>query len=156
MNKLLAVLFLLSSFSSFAAITGDASLLKNAERGIDNICADTWCEGDFNWNHENLQCDFSIGTCTMDLTLISYLEASTMDEVSAIYKQMARVEGFYFDRNEGEVSLNYAKKCVVKGMNSIQDVIGSDNSSEYSEGLYDSVLDCVTEMENFYYRLETL
>lgn len=40
-------------------------------RAIDNICGDTWCEGDYNYNFEKFSCLKSTNKCELSFNLIS-------------------------------------------------------------------------------------
>jgi|GEM_PF-5254316 len=32
---------------------------------IDQVCADTWCEGDYNFQFRSFTCNFTLGSCVM-------------------------------------------------------------------------------------------
>jgi len=38
---------------------------KRALFAIDQICADTWCEGDYNFRFRDLICNFTLGSCVL-------------------------------------------------------------------------------------------
>ncbi len=93
---------------------------------IDNICGDTWCEGDFNFSFNSLVCDFTKGECTLDYEFIDY----------------------YFDANwdiTGEVRT--PASCTFEA-NSLEHI--SENRTwglSYSDYLYETVTDCIWDAE---------
>ena len=80
------------------AVTGAASearpgLTASQERVvlglIDDICGDTWCEGDYRFDFRDFGCAPAEGTCTLRLRLSPYT-----DGVSRWYWRSGRVRGF--------------------------------------------------------------
>jgi hypothetical protein len=61
-----------------AEVVGEAlcqtSLSREQERvalkAIDDICADTWCAGDYNFHFERLTCALRAGACTLSFQII--------------------------------------------------------------------------------------
>lgn len=49
---------------------------------IDDICGDTWCEGDFDSEFKQLDCDFASSACTLKFDYIWYLYADDSSEVT--------------------------------------------------------------------------
>src|SRR5581483_2839692 len=41
-----------------------ATQQKQVRTALDNICGDTWCDGDWNWTFEKVTCKLDLGTCT--------------------------------------------------------------------------------------------
>lgn len=62
---------------------------KTVLRLVDNICGDTWCEGDFNFAFHRIDCDARAETCTLSLELISRDE-----EGQAVYPRTCTTGGF--------------------------------------------------------------
>lgn len=149
--RLVLALLAIISINASASTISQTDLDRVAE-DIDNICGDTWCEGDFDWGHTNLRCDFEQKECSIDLTLISWFEASEFEkEYADFVSEMVKVPDFYEDANEDDRFLMYDKVCYIGGIETVSDVM-IDGS--YSEKIYDGVLDCVTEMEEEYYSYE--
>lgn len=68
-------LFILASL--FLAGTGMAAPILDEDdqyqllKSIDDICGDTWCEGDSNWSFDAIACDTETG-CTLSVTMKPY------------------------------------------------------------------------------------
>lgn len=127
------------------------------ETEIDNICGDTWCEGDFNWGFDEAKCDFEKGICTMDLTLMDRPYYRDDKPTALELKELEVLRAFPsisvdLDYYEEEVS-TYTKTCVMKDMKSLADVLDEGETS-YSEKSYDLITDCITEMEEEFYALQ--
>lgn len=68
MKFLFIIILLVSSFNSFAKefLTNEQKRIVLAE--IDNVCGDTWCEGDFNYEFTFLKCDDIKKSCTLEFS----------------------------------------------------------------------------------------
>lgn len=117
---------------------------------IDNICGDTWCEGEFNWSFYDAKCDFESGTCTMEMILME----SIYDSEQSYIAEIRSYPGVDVDRDYMDEEVNvYYGTCTMKGMTSISDVLNASKNS-YSEKSYDMISNCVTELEEEYYQLQ--
>lgn len=58
-------------------------------RLIDQICGDTWCEGDFRYDFRTFSCDAAHRTCRLTLRLAPYT-----DEAPHWYRRAGTVHGF--------------------------------------------------------------
>jgi hypothetical protein len=151
-------LLMMAMLLSAAANANDLSKLQASEleTELDNICGDTWCEGDFNWRFENAKCDFAKESCTIDLTLEESVyyedeEPGLFDElyISEIQKfpGVSEDEGYY----GGPVNI-WTKTCKMTGMKSAADVLEGEYS--YSERTYEIVTDCISDMEDEFYKMQ--
>jgi hypothetical protein len=85
--------------------------LSEALTAIDNICGDTWCEGEYNFEFHTIEC--SDNRCTVDMTLFSETESfegsCTVENINSIsdvivveerYKWVDLSESFYEELSE--------------------------------------------------------
>jgi len=56
---------------------------------LDDICGDTWCEGEYDWHFPKIVCHFSAGTCTLTFRI-----TDANEEPPKTYWRSCRVEGF--------------------------------------------------------------
>lgn len=145
-------LILLATLLSISAYSNDLSR-HDAEKWaneIDNICGDTWCEGEFDWNFYDAKCDFESGICTMEMALMESLYE--MDELYITEMRSFPGVDVDLDHNDEEVNVYYGI-CTMTGMKSIDDVLDAQRTS-YSDKSYDMITDCVTELEEVYFDLQ--
>lgn len=147
--KFLITALTLFSLSSYASAELTKSQLSQAAEDLDNICGDTWCEGDFNWSVDELRCDLAKGTCTVDLTLKDTV-AWDDEEIPSEFNQFTQMENFDWDNDTYEKVLTYSSSCTLIDMNSVEDVLSFDGYEVYSQKLYESVGECTLEVEDEY------
>ncbi len=70
MKTLLWALLFMSSAAHAESLLSDIEQ-SDLLQSIDNICGDSWCEGDSNWSFDAIQCD-SDQACTLKLTMKPY------------------------------------------------------------------------------------
>ncbi|MBC8555984.1 MAG: hypothetical protein ISR65_18260 [Bacteriovoracaceae bacterium] len=74
MKKLLFGLLLISNLSTSAFAYANEFLTDEQKdtilTSIDNICGDTWCEGDFDYSFNSIYCDSQRGSCTVEMEVI--------------------------------------------------------------------------------------
>ena len=92
---------------------------------IDNICGDTWCEGDYNFSFNSLTCDFSLGECEMKFEVIDTLYDSDWNDV-------------------GEVRT--PATCVIAAES--RDVLVNTHWNTYSDYFYETMSECVSDAES--------
>ena len=139
-------------FSAMAEREISQNLLNDLAEQIDNICGDTWCEGDFDWSHSNLKCDLKKQECTIDLTLYDEDRDETASPLMKkqrmnFIKEMKRLSQGKMDR-EGMV-ITYNKVCSIDNVKSKNDLV---DGSMYSDYLYETVSMCVSKMETEFYQ----
>ncbi len=105
---------------------------------IDNICGDTWCEGDFNFSFNEVNCWLPSGECSVELELIWYL----------------------FDNEYNEIGeKRYPVTCELSGLTKISQMVEMQRITNYNDNttylypsiadpLYDKMTDCITEKED--------
>src|SRR5262245_7582380 len=94
MNRRVALLPLLFSLlaacaqasgSSTSNVTDDRLLTEDEEKQvlteIDNICGDTWCEGDFDFSFNALDCRTTTSSCRFDFELIDRVYDDAGDQL---------------------------------------------------------------------------
>jgi len=128
MKKLVAVFVLLLSFLAFA---DSDRILSDEERKIllgtiDSICGDTWCEGDFDYSFNHIECSKSTGTCIFKLEFI-YREWGDDDMEEVILEARIPVT------------------CNLDGFYKKSDLVASNEQGEnwHTEKLYDAVNLCI-------------
>jgi hypothetical protein len=160
MKKRIFLLACLFNFQIFGQETIPQSLLNNVANEIDNICGDTWCEGDFNWSFNNLTCELSEGACSMSLTLIDqfYLDDGedadrqiTDRKIYLNYLQKLLTNS-YTEQDEDGLQFHYPKTCKMNGFNTIKDVV---DGNSYSEKIFEAVSECLSDIENKFYQVQS-
>lgn len=131
MNWINLSLVLLLSFTSLASetfLTEEQSYEVITE--IDNICGDTWCEGDFNFEFESIECSLISG-CKLSMTLWDGYE------------------------ERDDVKKTYSGSCVVAGFSNYNQMIEiSENGwQQLSYDFYEAVSDCVSDVEEEAYKV---
>jgi hypothetical protein len=108
-----------------ADLKADRTTLTSAQQRtvlqqIDNICGDTWCEGEFNFRFTRMACDFGARRCTLSATLLPY-------------------------DNSGKT---YPRACRITGLSSYRSMItGTSSNPRLVDAFYNKVNDCVTRWE---------
>ena len=64
---------------------------KIALKLIDDICGDTWCEGDYNFDFRALSCDSRRMTCTLRFQMFPW---DTVASGSSAYSRSCETTGF--------------------------------------------------------------
>jgi hypothetical protein len=68
---------------------GGTELLSARERSdilrsIDDVCGDTWCEGDYNFKFENIRCNKLDKTCDLSFYFIKSNDDNTVETFSTL------------------------------------------------------------------------
>jgi len=89
---------------------------------LDDICGDTWCEGDFDWHFPKIVCHFTPGTCTLTFRIT--------------------------DPNPTPAK-TYWRSCKVSGLKSFDDLVDTAPNGYQSldNGFYDDVSLCIDHIE---------
>jgi hypothetical protein len=97
-------------------------------REIDNICGDTWCEGDFDFAFRTLDCKRSTHECVFKFDFLHRVYASGEDEPTQTFHIPA--------------------ECTFADIRSPSDVIETERGRiTYTDRLYDLVNACISERE---------
>jgi len=98
---------------------------KTVLKLVDDICGDTWCEGDYNFAFRKLQCATCTGTCILTLQLLPR-------------------EGM---PDEGKA---YTRTCTTRGFTGFDSLVQTSASGYQSlQGNYYSALtECISRLED--------
>lgn len=123
MKKYILLLLILIADTAFSKGADDlfTSTQKNdILRQIDNVCADTWCEGDYNFKFNEFTCDKERKTCELNFQFIKY------------------------DDNNTEI-LSSIKFCHFEKIKSYRQLMESKH--QLNENFYDDLSDCISDLE---------
>jgi hypothetical protein len=131
MKLILTASFLFSLFFTtnlFASNVRD--LLSVQERkivvhAIDNICGDTWCEGEYNFKFNDFTCDKMTHACELNFLFIKSDEGRNDNR---------KVETF-----------SPVQTCIFKNIMNFNDVM--ENQYSLNEKFYESLSDCISNKE---------
>ncbi|HLE11187.1 MAG: hypothetical protein A2504_12545 [Bdellovibrionales bacterium RIFOXYD12_FULL_39_22] len=132
MARLFLALVCIIFFSSIVYASDYRDILASAEKGqllqeIDNICGDTWCEGDFDYEFYSINCVRSEGICYFDFAYLwRVYDGSSV---------------------EGKVT-KLPKRCVLNGFFSKNDLIKLENIGgsqylTYTDKVYEAISGCI-------------
>ncbi len=156
MKSLFLSLLILTNFQVLGAdLTPTES--STISEDLDNICGDSWCEGDFNWYVDNFNCSFEEKTCSVDLTLRDefYFDdeyGSTREEFVTKLDVVSKVLNVDVESDVDYSSITYQQTCTLVDMDSKEIVFDQTGHTSYSDEVYFQVLDCVTEIEEAYWK----
>ncbi|MEO7034742.1 MAG: hypothetical protein ABI548_12615 [Polyangiaceae bacterium] len=102
-----------------------AAQSKTVLRLIDNICGDTWCDGDYDFGFRRLACSNAGQTCTLTL------QAFPVDGVSASQK-------------------SYWRSCKTPGFTGFRSLVNTAPSGYQSltDAYYDVLSECISRVES--------
>ena len=119
MKKLL--LSLIISSSSFAL---DLSYRDLSLELIDNICGDTWCEGDFNFEFNNL-------------------EINKKDKSAVVNFEM--IDEWY------DTEKRFSTFCIIPNISSFKDIIDFNSNKKYlTDYFYEALSECISDREDHF------
>lgn len=129
-GALMKLILILSTLMAFSHVQA-ASFLTEAQADMvleasDNICGDTWCEGDYDYSFNAFVCDSETKSCDLTFEYISYiLDDETYDII-------------------GEERAEFT--CTIENLTSYDQMIEIRNSYEQlTHELYESVGECTDE-----------
>jgi len=126
-TPILLATLLLSSLSISNAMASDFTELFTPEqnkiilRSIDDVCADSWCEGNYNLKFINFTCDKSNSACALNFIFIETIE-----------------------RDEERYSP--IQVCHFKNIRSYDQIMNGNHS--LNGDFYDRVSDCISNKES--------
>lgn len=128
MKKLILLMLVTSSiFANTLSEKQESEVLT----AIDNICGDTWCEGDFNFSFNLFVCDENTNSCVLQADLI-------------VYDYSGEVES----------EKRFPQSCIVKGYTNFNQMVEESRwGYDLQWPFYEAVTDCVTEMEEAVYQV---
>ena len=119
MKKLLFSIII--SFNSFALDLSHEDLSLEL---LNNICGDTWCEGDFNFEFTDL-------------------EINKKDKSAVVNFEM--IDEWY------DTEKRFSTFCVVPKISSFQDVIDFDSNKKYlTDYFYETLGECISDREDYF------
>jgi hypothetical protein len=156
MKKLILIIFLSLNFQVLA---NDLTTIESDElsTSLDNTCGDSWCEGDFNWSVDDFNCSFADQTCTVKLTLIDEFYIDEYTSIEEFETKLAHVEkslNVDTDTDVDYAAILWEQTCTIKNISNKQDLFYNSNNTDHSNDVYYQVLDCVSEIEEGYWKVE--
>ena len=116
---------------------------------LKNACADSWCAGDYVWKFAELNCNFTIKKCEIELRLID----TVLDQSNSIFNlpnlNIFEYPGISMDSDELKISLVYTQICPLLNYKSLSDIYDSKKNS-YTQKLNDSISACTNKMKDLY------
>ncbi len=99
---------------------------------IDNLCGDTWCEGDYDFNFQSIKCNSNTQTCTVEFQLLSII----WDD----------------DYQRPVFTSTFNAQCKITPIKSLSDIIFMHGYNKYNEvelnqDFYQQLSDCIMEKE---------
>lgn len=93
---------------------------------LDNICGDTWCEGDYNYEFDKISCDQKSSSCTVDFLLIETVYSNDTDI------------------NDPGKNFCFASSCKIENVDSYNKIVKGNELTDY---FYTSFGDCSLDKE---------
>ncbi|MBC7662049.1 MAG: hypothetical protein H7249_20330 [Chitinophagaceae bacterium] len=114
--------FILSSHALAAPVLSDEEQI-DVLQSIDDICGDTWCEGESNWSFDALSCDSESG-CILNLTMKPY-------DYSDVYKLEPRPFQCMLPAFKTKASIT--ELTVLRGL-------------QYTQSFYEAISGCIGDL----------
>jgi hypothetical protein len=116
MNKLFFIISLMICSQVFAGefLTQEQKIASLD--AIDSICGDTWCEGDFNYEFQSINCESDNSTCVVGFKTWDYVDES----------------------------INTRYSCEIQGISSFNDIL-KEGGHDLTEKFYDQLNACINE-----------
>jgi hypothetical protein len=95
---------------------------KAARFQLDQICGDTWCDGDYDFSFKKVVCHFGKGSCTVTMLIHPYTEQKPVPV--------------------------YWRSCKVGGLHAFEDLVDTAPSGYQSidQDFYDAMTDCTMKI----------
>jgi hypothetical protein len=102
-----------------------AAQAKTVLRLIDDICGDTWCDGDYDFGFRRLSCSSALHTCTLTL------QAFPVEGVTALHR-------------------SYWRSCKTPGFAGFSSLVDTapNGYQSLTEGYYDLLGECISRVES--------
>ena len=110
-----------SSFANSSKELFTAAQRKEVVRAIDDVCGDTWCEGDFNFQFNDFSCDKKTFACELNFQFIKS-DNTVKGTFSPV--QICRFEN-------------------IKEFNQVM-----DTKYSLADSFYEALTDCISEKED--------
>jgi hypothetical protein len=91
---------------------------------LNNICGDTWCDGDWSWSFKSITCKLDLGTCTWTAMITPSVAVAKPVPV-------------------------YWRSCKVSGLHKFADLVSTapNGYQSINQDYYDASTDCVFKIE---------
>ncbi|WP_394832862.1 hypothetical protein LVJ94_40810 [Pendulispora rubella] len=89
---------------------------------LDDICGDTWCEGEYNWHFPKIVCRFAQTSCTVTFRVTTY----------------------------DDPPKNYTRWCKVRELTRFEDLVQTapNGYQSLNDAFYDKVSACISRIED--------
>ncbi|WP_394843407.1 hypothetical protein LZC95_40965 [Pendulispora brunnea] len=89
---------------------------------LDDICGDTWCEGEYNWHFPKIVCRFAQPSCTVTFRVTTY----------------------------DDPPKNYTRWCKVRDLGRFEDLVQTapNGYQSLNDTFYDKVSACISRIED--------
>lgn len=122
MKFIMLTALIFTSFSAYSASPFTSSQEKTVLKAIDDVCGDTWCEGDYGFRFNSFTCDKTTSTCELNFQFIKREENDEREVLSA------------------------EQVCRFKNIKTFSQLM--ENKWGLSDKFYDSVSDCISARES--------
>ena len=120
------------SLSASAATSARVSDSEKVRKAIDDICGDTWCEGDFQYQFNSVDLNKKSGESTVTFMMSPY---SSEENVTTNETFVSSID-----------QTRFSVKCVVKGYADAALIVRDDGSLD--EGFYKALSSCINSLED--------
>jgi len=119
--KFLLLTALLVSSSVYSSELFTSAQKKQVLQTIDNVCGDTWCEGDYNFQFNSFSCEKQTSTCELNFQFIKT------------------------DDNGENPTLSTEQVCRFENIKTYKQLM--ENKWSLNDDFYSAVTDCIWEKE---------
>lgn len=104
---------------------------EKVRKAIDDICGDTWCEGDYQYSFRKVSFDSKTNQTTVDFFMTPYLSEEPIADEATFASTL--------------VSPSFAVRCVVKGYSDAKLILTQQGDLNWD--FYTAFGDCVNSLE---------
>ncbi len=144
MNKALLIVLSVLSLST-TALAQPKDPAQTVLNELDQLCGDSWCEGDFNYKFEQLNCDAKSGGCALVFTMIDR-NTDNETEIKASSKTKTGVQANLRSRIQG--GMEYSVECRFDAFKKASDLV--DKNGQYggiTDSFYEQTSECIESLE---------
>lgn len=110
---------------------------KLALQQIDNICGDTWCEGDYDFGFDRLRCLKEQGVCLLEFRMIERSFSQDDREV------VSETDTYQAAKNPSEK--HHAVECQIAGITEFSQIVTDDR---LNDEFYQTLTNCISDLES--------
>jgi hypothetical protein len=93
---------------------------------IDQICGDTWCEGDSNFQFRKIRCNFKLGSCALEFRTAPWKNS-----------------------DDEEYDWSKSKTCVLRNVESLDSLIDTNRQVPVlRDGPYEQITTCIDHLNS--------